>query len=323
MRRREFITILGGAATTWPIAASAQQPATKVPRIGWLVTGTPASYRYSLAAFRDGLQAVKYVEGQNIEIIFKWAEGNISRLPELANELVQQNVDVILAGGTAGARAAKGATPAVPIVAAGAGDLAEAGLVMSLAKPGGNLTGFIVNAPEGGAKRVRIMKEIVTRASNAAVLFNSTLELQPIKDSASDLGLVLRLYEVPTLKDLESALIAIPKDSPDMLVVLNDPLVFTHRKRIVDAASEAHLPAIYGFREFVDDDGLISYGASISDTYRRAAGYVDRVLKGAKPADLPVQLPIKFELIINLKASKALGLDLPPTLLALADEVIE
>jgi putative ABC transport system substrate-binding protein len=322
MNRRALITLLG-SALAWPMMARAQQGG-RVRRIGWLVTGSPAAYQYSLAAFRDGLRAFNYVEGQNIEIIYRWAEGNVARLPDLANELVQRNVDVILAGGMAGARAAKSATLTIPIVAAGVGDLVEAGLVMSLAKPGGNLTGFVANAPEGGAKRVQIIKEMVTRTDNAAVLFfNSTLELQTVKQSASDLGLVLRLYEAPTLSDLQNALIAIPKDAPDMLVVLNDPLAFTHRKQIVDAANEAHLPAIYGFREFVDEGGLISSGANISDTYRRAAGYVDMVLKGANPADLPVQLPIKFELIINLKAAKALGLTVPDKLLALADEVIE
>jgi putative tryptophan/tyrosine transport system substrate-binding protein len=323
MRRREFITLLGGAAAAWPVAARAQQSKTRLWRVGWLVTGSPASHQYSLAAFRDGLRALNYVEGQNTEIMYKWAEGNMARLPELANELVQQHVDVILAGGTAGARAAKNATLPIPIVTAGAGDLVQAGLVTSLAKPGGNWTGFIVNAAEGGAKRLQIMKEIVAKAEHAAILFNSTLELQVVKESASDLRLALHLYETPTLGDLEIALATIPKNNPDVLVVLNDPLVFTHRKRIVDAAKDAHLPAIYGFREFVDDGGLISYGASISDTYRRSAGYVDRILKGAKPADLPLQLPIKFELIINLKTAKALGLEVPPTLLARADEVIE
>jgi ABC-type uncharacterized transport system substrate-binding protein len=322
MKRREFITLLGGAAAAWPLAARGQQPG-RMRRIGWLVTGSPASYQYSLAAFRDGLRAFNYVEGRNIEIMYKWAEGNMARLPELANELVQQYVDVILAGGTAGARAAKNATLAIPIVAAGAGDLVEAGIVTSLAKPGGNLTGFIANTPEGGAKRVQIMKEIVAKADHAAILFNSSLELQVLKDSASDLRVALHFYETPTFGDLEIALAAIARNHPDMLVVLNDPLVFAHRKRIVDAANKAHLPAIYGFREFVDDGGLISYGASISDTYRRSASYVDMILKGARPADLPLQLPIKFELVINLKTAKALGLEVPAAVLARADEVIE
>jgi ABC-type uncharacterized transport system substrate-binding protein len=321
MKRREFITLLGGAAAAWPIPAPAQQ--TRVRRIGWLVTGEPVSYRFSLAAFRDGLRSLNYIEGRNIEIIYKWAEGDLTRLPKLASDLVQERVDIILAGGTFGARAAKNATATIPIVAAGAGDLVEAGLVNALADPGGNLTGFSANIPEAGAKRLQMMKELVMPARRAAILFSQSLELETVKGSVSALEVALRFYETRTIKDLDASLISIHNDRPDMVVVLNDPFMFTHRKRIIEAMNAERLPAIYGFREYVDDGGLISYGPSISDTYRRAAGYVDRILKGEMPADLPVQTPTKYELLINLKTARALGLEVPPTLLARADEVIE
>ena len=325
MNRREFITLLGSAAATWPLAASAQQPTKKMPRIGWLVTGSPASYRFSLAAFREGLRALNYVEGENITIEYRWAHGDVGRLSELAKELVQQKVDIILAGGSIGAKVAKDATLVIPIVAAGAGEgLVDWGLVKSLASPGGNVTGFMATFAKTASKRVQIMKEIMPNAKQAAILVNeSPWELREIKESASALQLAFTFYEPRTLADLDAALVAIAKLNPDMLIVLNDPFMFSHRKRVADAADVARLPAIYGFREFIDDGGLISYGPSISDTYRRAAGYIDNILKGANPADLPVQLPTKFELIINLKAAKALHLIIPDTLLSRADEVIE
>jgi putative ABC transport system substrate-binding protein len=329
IRRREFIVTLGaGAAVSWTVAARAQQPTAKVPRIGWLVTGSPTSYRFSLAAFRDGLKALGYVEGRNIRIEYRWAEGNVARLPELAGDLVQQNVDLILAGGSVGAEAAKHATSIIPIVAAGVADLVEIGLVASLARPGGNLTGFVAGAPEAAAKRLEIMKDIKPEVSRIAVLWNPTnssskLECNAARDFAATHNINLALYDAHALDELNSVLAGIPKSFPDGLVVLNDLFMFTYRKVIVDAASRLLLPSIYGFREFVDDGGMISYGTSITDTYRRAASYVDRILRGEKPADLPVQLPIKFELIINLKTAKALRFTLPDSFLLRADEVIE
>jgi putative ABC transport system substrate-binding protein len=327
LKRRNFITLLGGAAA-WPVAARAQQPTTRVPRIGWLVTGDPTSYRFSLAAFRDGLRALNYIEGRNIAIEYRWAGGVVDRLPELARDLVREKVDIIVAGGTIGAQAARDATQTIPIVAAGAGDLVEAGLIRSLAQPGGNLTGFVTTASEMAAKRGEIIKEIVPQANRASVLWNPTgpntqLEMKALKQSALALQLDLTSYEASTSKDLESALDAIPKAQPDIVLVLNDPFMFAQRKRIVESLFQTHLPAIYGFREFVEDGGLVSYGPSISDTYRRAATYVDKILKGAKPGDLPVQLPIKFDLVINLKTAKALGLTVPLPLLDRADEVVE
>jgi putative tryptophan/tyrosine transport system substrate-binding protein len=327
MRRRDFIALLLGAAA-WPVAAQAQQPRTRMPRIGWLVTGDPTSYRFSLAAFRDGLRALNYIEGQSIAIEYRWAEGNVARLPELAKDLVDREVDIILAGGSLGAQAAKDATSVIPIVAAGVGDLVELGLVTNLAKPGGNLTGFVASAPETAAKRMQIMKEIMPQSRRAAVLWNPTssaaqLEWKAVKQSAAAVELAFTFHEVRSSKELENTLVMIPQLGPDMLVVLNDPFMFTYRKGIVDAALRLLLPSIYGYREYADDGGLISYGASISDTYRRAAVYVDTIIKGTRPGDLPVQLPTKFELVINLKTAKALGLTVPPSLLARADEVIE
>jgi putative tryptophan/tyrosine transport system substrate-binding protein len=327
MRRRDFIALLGGAAA-WPVAARAQQPTTRVPRIGWLVTGDPTSYRFSLAAFRDGLRALNYIEGQSIAIEYRWAEGVVDRLPELARDLVREKVDIIVAGGVIGAQAARGATQTIPIVAAGAGDLVEAGLIRSLAQPGGNLTGFVTTASEMAAKRGEIIKEILPQAKRATVLWNPTasnthLEMKALKESASALQLALTSFEASTLKDLETALDALRKTEPDIVFVLSDPFMFTQRKRIVESLFQAHLPAIYGFREYVDDGGLVCYGPSISDTYRRAATYVDKILKGAKPGDLPVQLPTKFEMVINLKTAKALRLTVPLPLLDRADEVIE
>jgi putative ABC transport system substrate-binding protein len=328
IRRRELLVALGGALAAWPLVARAQQPPTMVPRIGWLVTGSPTTYRFSFGAFREGLKALGYVEGQNIKIEDRWAEGNVARLPELANELVQQKVDIIVAGGTAGANAAKHATSLIPIVAAGAGDLVDVGLVPSLARPAGNLTGFVAATPDTAAKRFQIMKEIKPEASRAAILWDPTSpttkrEWEIAKEFASANNIVVASYTARDVEELRNALATIPQSGPDMLVVLNDPLMFAHRKTIVDVAGRLRLPAIYGFREFVDDGGMMSYGASVTDTYRRAAGYVDKILRGTQPADLPVQLPIKFELIVNLRTAKAIGLNLSDSFLLRADEVIE
>ena len=326
IRRRQFIVTLSSAAA-WPFAARAQ-PATRLPRIGWVVTGSPASYRFSLAAFRDGLKTLNYIEGQNISIDYRWAEGKIERLPELAKSLVHERVDIILAGGSLGAEAAKHATSVIPIVTAGAGDLVDLGLVESLARPGGNLTGFVAAAPEAAAKRFQIIREMRPEHRRAAILWNSAssnakLEWSVAKEFAAANDIAVALHDARDLDELRNGLANIARSAPDILVLLNDPFMFTHRKIIVDAAAQLRLPAIYGYREYADDGGLISYGASITDTYRRAAGYVDKILRGVKPADLPIELPIRFELIINLQTARALGIEIPPTLLARADEVIE
>jgi putative ABC transport system substrate-binding protein len=326
--RRDFITLLGGAAAAWPLTAAAQRIATKPPRIGWLSTGDPESYRFSLADFRDGLRTLNYVEGQNIVIEYQWAQGNPAKLPELANELARREVDVIIAGGSLGAQAAQNATRLIPIVAAGVGDLVELGLVSNLAHPGGNLTGFVALAPEIAGKRAEIIRQIIPQAARAAVLWNpdstaAQAEWKFLRESTFGTQLEVTAQEARALNDLEPAFAGIVAKKPDILYVANDPFMFTYRKVIAAFAARSRLPAIYGYREYVDDGGLISYGTSISDTYRRAASYVDKILKGDRVGDLPVDLPTRFELVINLKAAMALGISLPPILLALADEVIE
>ncbi len=326
MKRREFIALVGGAAVAWPLSGRAQQP--KIPHVGWLVIGSPTTHRFSLAAFRDGLKAAGRIEGQNITIEYGRAKGNLARLPELANDLVQKKVDVILAGGSIGAEVAKRATSVIPIVAAGVGDLVELGLVSNLARPDGNLTGFVANAPEVSAKRVQIIKEIKPELRRAAVLWNSAssnaqLEWKPVKELAAANNIEVVLYDAHDVDGLRNTLASISPPVPDVLVVLNDPFMFTYRKIVADVARKLQLPSAYGFREFVDDGGLLSYGPSIRDTYRRAASYVDKILNGTKVADLPIVLPTKFELVINLKTAKALGLEVPGQLQQLADEVIE
>jgi len=326
MKRREFIALVGGAAVAWPLSGRAQQP--KIPHVGWLVIRSPTTHRFSLAAFQDGLKAAGRIEGQNITIEYGWAKGNLARLPELANDLVQKKVDVILAGGSIGAEVAKRATSVIPIVAAGVGDLVELGLVSNLARPDGNLTGFVANAPEVSAKRVQIIKEIKPELRRAAVLWNSAssnaqLEWKPFKELAAANNIEVVLYDAHDVDGLRNTLASISPPVPDVLVVLNDPFMFTYRKIVADVARKLQLPSAYGFREFVDDGGLLSYGPSIRDTYRRAASYVDKILNGTKVADLPIVLPTKFELVINLKTAKALGLEVPGQLQQLADEVIE
>jgi putative ABC transport system substrate-binding protein len=327
MRRRAFIAGLGSAAA-WPLVARAQQ-SNRVRRIGWLASGGgPISYRFSLAAFRDGLRALNYVEGQNINIEYRWAEGNLAKLPELAKELVDLKVDIILAGGSSGAEAAMHATSVIPIVSAGATDLVQLGQVKSLARPGGNLTGFVVVVPSIAAKRLQIMLEIKPETRRAAILRNPTnatanLEWEIVKEFAAANNITLALHDAYDLEGLAKTLIAIPQSVPDIFIQLTNPFVFTYRKLIVDAANRLRLAAIFTGREFVDDGGMICYSANTPDTYRRAADYVDKIFKGAKAADLPVQMPTKFDLVINLKTAKTLDIQTPPSVLARADEVIE
>jgi len=326
MKRREFIALVGGAAVAWPLSGRAQQP--KIPHVGWLVIGSPTTHRFSLAAFQDGLKAAGRIEGQNITIEYGWAEGNLARLPELANDLVQKKVDVILAGGSIGAEVAKRATSVIPIVAAGVGDLVELGLVSNLARLDGNLTGSVANAPEVSAKRVQIIKEIKPELRRAAVLWNSAssnaqLEWKPVKELAAANNIEVVLYDAHDVDGLRNTLASISPPVPDVLVVLNDPFMFTYRKIVADVARKLQLPSAYGFREFVDDGGLLSYGPSIRDTYRRAASYVDKILNGTRVADLPIVLPTKFELVINLTTAKAVEVKIPASLLSLADELID
>jgi putative ABC transport system substrate-binding protein len=325
-RRDTLISLLALGAV--PVAAATAQQAVKVYRVGWLVTGSPTSHAISLTAFRDGLQKLGYTEGSNIKIEYRWAEGNLDRLPGLATELVQLKVDVILAGGTSGAAAAKNATRKIPIVMAGVGEPVEAGLVASLARPEGNLTGFSATEPQSASKRLQLLREAVQEIKRVAVVWNSTntnaqREWSVAQEAGKALGLTLVSHEARTLEELRDRLATVPTSHSDSMIVLNDAFVFTYRKTIAEAALRYRLPSVYGFREFVDSGGLMSYGANISETYRRAASYVDKILRGVKPAALPVQKPVTFELVINLKTAKALGITIPHSMLVRADDLIQ
>ena len=326
MRRRQFITLVGGAAA-WPLAARAQQPA-KIPRVGLLSTFSPSETRPWHQALRQGLRDLGWVEGENISIEYRYAEGRLDRLPAIATDLVRLKVDLIFTDTTSPALAAKNATRSIPIVVASASDFVEAGLAQSLARPGGNITGLDQIAPELGGKRLELLKEIVPKLSSVVVLWNpqnktSTRNWNELQDPASQLGLTLHSLEVRHADELDKAFEVATRARADALAILPEPVFVANLKRIADFAAKNHLPSIFHLREFADAGGLITYGPDRSDLFRRAAAYIDKILKGTKPADLPIQRPTKFELVINLKTANALGLTMPPTLLARADEVIE
>jgi putative ABC transport system substrate-binding protein len=326
LNRREIVTLLGGAAI-WPMAATAQQ-LRKTPRIGVLLAGTPASFSTRAKAFLEGLRDHGYVEGRTIAIEWRWAQDKAERLPELAAELVGLNVDAIVTGGTPAAKALKSATRTIPIVMAIIGDPVAAGLVDSIARPGGNATGFSIVAPDLSGKRLQLLKEIIPGISSVAVMSNvanpqSQIELNEMQIGARTLGLRLQSIQISAEASLENAFERGTSARVQALIVLTDAVLYSQRGRIVALAAANRLPAMYFFREFVQEGGLMSYAPSDTDLFRRAATYVDKVLKGTNPGDLPVEQPTKFELVINLKTAKALGLDVPPTLLARADEVIE
>jgi putative tryptophan/tyrosine transport system substrate-binding protein len=326
LRRRQFITLFGGAAA-WPLAARAQQPR-KVPRIGVLLAGTPASFSVRAKGFQEGLRDLGYVEGTTIAVEWRWGEDRVERLPELAAELVRLDVDAIVTGGTPAAKALKSATWTIPIIIAIIGDPVAAGLVDSLARPGGNVTGFSIVAPQLGGKRLQLLKEVVPGIFAVAVILNvanpqSHIELKEMRVAGRTLDLQLHPVQVSAETSLENAFEEMGKEPVQALIVLTDAILYSQRKRIVDMAAGRGLPAVYFFREFVVEGGLMSYAPSDRDLFRRAAFYVDKVLKGTNPGDLPVEQPTKFELVINLKTAKALGLTLPAGVLASADEVIE
>jgi putative tryptophan/tyrosine transport system substrate-binding protein len=325
--RREFISLVGGVATVWWRAARAEQ-AQKVPHIGVLLAGTPVSFSLRAKAFRNGLEDLGYVEGKTIAIEWKWGYDRVEGLPELAAELVGLNVDVIVTAGTPAAKALKNATRTIPIIVAIMGDPVAAGLVDSLARPGGNATGLSIVAPELSGKRLQLLNEIVPGISAVAVMLNvlnlqSQIELREMQVAAQTLGLQLYPIQITAESSLENAFETLSNQSVQALIVLTDAILYSQRGRLVALAARKRLPAMYFFREFVQEGGLMSYAPSDGDLFRRAATYVDRVLRGANPGDLPVEQPTKFELIINLKTAKALGLAIPDKLIALADEVIE
>ena len=325
MRRREFIGALGGAALAWPNAPRAQQKA--IPVIGYLVGSSPDPRTVNLAAFRQGLNETGYVEGQNAVIEYRWAEGRYDRLPAMAADLVGRKVDVIAAFGVAGSRAAKNATATIPIVFL-AGDPIRDGLVASLPRPGGNVTGVSLLAGELTPKRFELLTELVPQARGIALLVNpNNPATEPLigeaREAARAKGVQLPVLEAGNKSEIDAAFAALSQLRAEALVVGADPYFDSRREQLVALASRYGVPAIYAWRFFAASGGLISYGTSLSAAARLVGIYAGRILKGEKPADLPVQQPTTFELVINLKTAKALGLTVPQSILARADEVIE
>jgi putative tryptophan/tyrosine transport system substrate-binding protein len=323
-----FVVTLTLSLLVAPRTAEAQQP-TKVYQIGRLSPGSPTEPDPHLEAFRQGLRELGYVEGQSLIIEYRYAEGGDDRLADLAAELVRLQVDVIVTWGSVAIRAAQHATRTIPIVMAGTNDPVAQGLVASLARPGGNTTGFSNLTMELPGKRLELLKEAVPHIARIAVLVNPDILLAKsllnnLTVAARELRLHLQVVELRRAEELDAAFAAMPQEGADALIVGSDPVrMYSLRGRIADLAAKSRLPAMYDWREYVAAGGLMSYGPSLPDIHRRTATYVDKILKGAKPADLPVEQPVKFDLVINLKTAKALGLTIPPTLLFQADEVIK
>ena len=321
MKRREFIALLGSTAA-WPLAARAQQPAGRIPRIG-IIDNAPIWDH-----FRQGLHDLGYVVDKNIAIEYRTAEGDPDRLAAAAADLARLPVDVIAVFGTPAARAAKGATTSIPIVAISIGDPVRAGLVTSIARPGANITGNTILGPNIAAKRLQILKEVLPSAVRIAFLWNpdnasNTATLEELQIAGPELGLTLLSVSARNAAELDPALRDLVRKNPDAFMMANDPLHQLLIERIIGFLAEHKLPGMFQIRENVAAGGLMSYGPSLSDLFRRGAGYVHRILQGTKPMDLPMEQPVKFELVINLKTANALGIIVPPTLLAEADEVIE
>jgi putative tryptophan/tyrosine transport system substrate-binding protein len=327
MKRRKFITLLGGAAAAWPLAARSQQPA-KLPTIGILGTTTASAQAQRITAFTRRLHQLGWIEGQTVVIEYRWAEGRYERFAEIAAEFIRLKVDIIVTSATAPVLAAKQATSVIPIIFAIAGDPVGSGLVASLARPGGNITGLSLQQTDLAGKRLELLREIVPALRRVAIMGNASspmivLELREFESTARSLGLEVETLEVGKRDDVPLAFEAAFKFRADALYVCADPLVTASGGEIITLAQGARLPTAFGEREYVDAGGLMSYGPNLPDLYRRAAEFVDKILRGAKPADIPVEQPTKFDLVINLKTAKALGLEMPLTLLARADEVIE
>ena len=326
MKRRTFITLLGGAAAAWPLAARAQQ-AGKLPTIGYLGATTASAMSQWVAAFVQRLRELGWVEGRNVAIEYRWAEGRSQRATELAAELVHRKVDIMVMNGTPQVLAAKQATSTIPVVFVGLGDPVGTGVVASLARPGGNLTGLSLQQTDTATKRLELLREVVPGLRRLAILAhvgspNAVLDMGEVQAAAGALGLEVVALEIRQAAEIAPAVETI-KGRVDALYVAAAPLLTTNRVRINTLALAARLPTMHTFREWVEAGGLMSYGANFPDSFRRAADFVDKILRGAKPADIPVEQPTKFDLIINITTAKALGLEIPPKLLALADEVIE
>jgi putative tryptophan/tyrosine transport system substrate-binding protein len=326
MKRRHLITLLAGVAVAVPLAVRAQQNA--MPVIGFLANNSPGPNAPFAAAFRQGLSETGYVEGRNVVIEYRWAEGHYDRLPALAADLVGRKVDVIAAAGTSGVKAAKRATSTIPIIFYGGGDLIAAGLVASLARPGGNLTGISLMSTELNSKRFGLLSELVPRAKVVALLVNpnnTTTErtIRDVQAEADRVGVPVHILKAGTEGEIDAAFATVVEIHAGGLVAGSDPFFNSRREQLVGLAAHHAVPAIWEWRDFVVAGGLISYGINLATSSRQFGVYVGRILKGAKPADLPIQQPTRFELAINLKTAKALGLTVPQSLLARADEVIE
>jgi putative ABC transport system substrate-binding protein len=326
MKRRELLMLLGGATVVWPHAARAQQPA--MPVIGFLHSLSSDAIADRLIAFRQGLKETGYVEGENVAIVYRWAESQIDRLPELAADLVRRQVAVIAAGNTPSAWVAKAATTTIPIVFITAEDPVRLGLVASLARPGGNLTGFNFLAGELVAKRLGLLRELVPGAARVAVLVNpagpdSETTVRDVEPAARAMGLQIQVLNASTSREINAAFATTVRERPDVLFVSSDPFFRSRRMQLTHLATLHKVPAVYSARDYAEAGGLMSYGSSVTDAYRQIGVYAGRILKGAKPADLPVVQASRFELVINAETARMLGLTVPATLLATADEVIE
>jgi putative ABC transport system substrate-binding protein len=325
MRRRDFIKVIARSAAVWPPAARAQQSA--MPKIGFLRSTSLADSTPFVAALRQGLKEASFVEGQNVAIELRFAEGRSDRLPELVADLIHKSVAVIVANDPA-AVAAKAATITVPIVFITGSDPVREGLVASLNRPGGNVTGVVFIAGELGAKRLELLRQLVPKATTMGVLVNpntpeTEAERRDLLAASLKIGQQLSILEVGSDSEIENAFAALVQRGAGAALIGTGPFLTSHRQQLVALAARSRLPTMYSLREFVADGGLISYGASITEAYRQAGVYVGQILKGEKPADLPVMQSTKFEFVLNLKTAKALGLEVPPPLIALADEVIE
>jgi putative ABC transport system substrate-binding protein len=326
MRRRDFLTLLSGAVAAAPLAAA--QEARKLPRVGFLGNSTATLEANLVGPFRDGLRDLGYVEGRTILVEYRWGEGNYERFPSLIAELIALKVDVIVTAGTPASLAVKKATTSIPLVMVAVGDPVGSGLVASLARPGGNITGLTSISPDLEGKRLELLREVIPGVSHIAVLWNSVSSSQVIQEkevqaAAQRLRMKVLSLGVRSSEQIENAFATIVRERPGALLVLADRLFLHHRDRIMDFAAKQGLPGVHAYRELVESGGLMSYGPSYASMHRRAADYVDKILKGAKAGDLPIEQPAKFELVINLKTAKALGLTIPQSLLLRADEVIQ
>jgi putative tryptophan/tyrosine transport system substrate-binding protein len=324
MRRREFITLLGGAAVAWPLMARGQSK----PVIGFLTSASPDGFTERLRGFHRGLKETGYVEGENLAIEYRWAENQVDRLPALAAELVHRQVAVIVAPAVVAALAAKSATTTIPIVFTSPEDPVRQGLVTSLARPGGNLTGVNIFTGELTAKRLEILHEIVPKAARVAVIVNpnnpnAEITLRDVEPAARARGLQIQVFNASTSGEINAAFATFVRERPDGIFVSLDVFLNSRRAQLVNLASRHALPATYSNRDFVEIGGLMSYGTDLVDTYRQVGLYAGRILRGAKPTELPVVQASRFELAVNAETARMLGLALPPSLLAIADEVIE